>query len=161
MSSWVVDTSSLIFLAHLDRLDLLQRSADLILIPPAVLQEVRAKSDVQTSRIEAAHRTWLRLEAPKDQRVLELLLLDLDAGEAEAVALAYERSADRIVMDDLAGRRYARRLGLPLVGTLGLLLAARLRGEIKSLKSEVDRLRAAGFYANEALVARILGAAGE
>lgn len=161
MSCWVVNTSPLIYLSQLDRLDLLRRGVDEILVPPAVLQELCAKPGASTSKLEAAHRTWLRREAPHDRKVVEVLLLDLDAGEAEAIALAYERSADRIVMDDLAGRRLARRLGLPVVGTLGLLLAARLRGEVRSLKSEIERLRAAGFYASEALVEEILRAAGE
>lgn len=160
MSLWVVDTSSLLFLAHLDRLDLLRREADEILVPPAVLQELRAKTDSAVKRIES-QRSWLRLEAPQDMKTLGVLRLDLDAGEAEVIALAYERSADRTVMDDLAGRRYARRLGLPLIGTVGLLLAARLRGEVASLKIEIERLRAVGFFVSEALVAEVLKSAGE
>lgn len=160
MSLWVVDTSSLIFLAHLGHLDLLLRGADEILVPPAVLQEVRAKTDTAAEKIESL-QGWLKLEAPQDRKLLEVLRLDLDAGEAEVIALAYERSADRTVIDDLAGRRYARRLGLPLIGTVGLLLAARLRGEIASLKSELDRLHVAGFFVSEALVAKVLSAAGE
>lgn len=160
MSLWVVDTSSLLFLAHLDRLDLLRREADEILVPPAVFQELRAKTDSAVKRIES-QRSWLRLEAPQDMKTLGVLRLDLDAGEAEVIALAYERSADRTVMDDLAGRRYARRLGLPLIGTVGLLLAARLRGEVASLKIEIERLRAVGFFVSEALVAEVLKSAGE
>ncbi len=160
MSLWVVDTSPLIYLAQVDRLDLLRRGADEILVPPTVLQEVRVKRG-GSSKIEAAHRTWLRLEAPLDQNVVKVLQLELDTGESEAIALAIERSANRIVMDDLAGRRCARRLGLSLIGTLGLLLAARLRGELESMKSEIERLRATGFYAGEALVEKILRAAGE
>ena len=161
MSCWVVNASPLIYLAHLDRLALLQQEADEILVPPTVLQELRAKPDAATSGIDAASSGWLRCVAPRDRKVVEVLELDLDAGEAEAIALAYERSTDRLVIDDLAGRRYARRLGLPVIGTLGLLLAARLRGELRSLKSEIERLRQAGFYAGEALVREILQAAGE
>ncbi len=161
MSRWVVDTGPLIFLAQIDRLDLLRHAADEVLIPPGVLQELRAKTDASASKIETARRTWLRLDSLRDQTMLKVLSLDLDAGEAEVIALAHERSADRTVMDDLAGRRYARRLGLPLVGTIGLLLAARLRGEVNSLKDEIQRLRDAGFFASEALVAEVLRAAGE
>ncbi len=161
MSCWVVNASPLIYLAQLDRLDLLRRGADEVLVPPTVLREIAAKPDPSTSRIDAALRTWLRREMPRDRKLLEVLKLELDAGEAETIALAYERMADRTVMDDLAGRRYARRLGLSLVGTLGLLLAARLRGEIRSLKSELERLRAVGFYASETLVQEVLRAAGE
>jgi len=59
------------------------------------------------------------------------------------------------------GRRLADRLGLRLVGTLGLLLAAKLRGEIPSLRAEIDRLRSGGFRASPALVEEILRPAGE
>ncbi len=161
MSCWVVDTGPLVYLAQLDRLDLLQQGADEILVPPAVLQEVSAKPDLSASMIADAGRTWLRCETPRDQKMLEVLKRDLDAGEAEAIALAYERSADRTIMDDLAGRRCARKLGLPLVGTLGLLLAARLKGELPSLKSEVEKLSGAGFYVSDRLLEEVLRAAGE
>ncbi len=60
MSCWVVDTSPLIYLVQLGRLDLLRGGADEILMPPAVLRELRAKPDAWTPDIEVAHRTWLR-----------------------------------------------------------------------------------------------------
>jgi hypothetical protein len=60
-----------------------------------------------------------------------------------------------------ARRRFADRLGLRSVGTLGLLLAARLRGEIPFLRDEIARLRHGGFRAAPALVAAILREAGE
>ncbi len=161
MSCWVVNTSPLIYLAQLDRLDLLRRGADEILVPPTVLEELGAKPDPSSFRIDDARRTWLRCEASRDPKLLEVLKLELDAGEAEAIAVAYERSVDRAVIDDLAGRRYVRQLGVPLVGTLGLLLAARLRGELGSLKREIERLKAVGFYAGDELVQKILRAAGE
>lgn len=161
MSCWVVDTSPLIFLASLDRLDLLETGAEEVFAPPAVLAEIRAREDRAAQEVDAASRSWLRSAAPVDRSAVEVLLQDLDAGEAEVIALAREVVADRVVMDDLAGRRYARRLGLPLVGTLGLLLAARLRGEISSLADEIERLQQAGFYASKALVTAVLRAAGE
>lgn len=80
-------------------------------------------------------------------------------GEAEAMALALD--AARIVLDDLDARRLADRLGLKVVGTLGLLLTAKLRGEIPSLRAEIDRLRRGGFRAAPALIEEILRSAGE
>ena len=94
MSRWVVNTSPLVFLAHLDRLDLLWRGADEILLPPAVLREVHAWDDEATSKIDAARRTWLQVGPPPDQGALDLLRLDLDDGEAEVVALGRELAAD-------------------------------------------------------------------
>jgi predicted nucleic acid-binding protein len=77
------------------------------------------------------------------------------------IALASERAAERIVMDDLDGRRLARRLGLEPIGTLGLLLAARLRGKLSSLRGEIERLEREGSRASASLVEVVLKAAGE
>src|SRR4051812_11119973 len=161
MTVWVVDTSPLIFLSKLNRLDLLQRGAERILAPPAVLQEVQEHRDEVAAEIEAARHSWLRVQPVGDRGVVEVLMADLDAGEAEAIALARETQAQRVVMDDLDGRRFAQRLGLAPVGTLGLLLAARLRGELPSLRQEIDRLQAAGFRVRESLRRAVLGEAGE
>jgi predicted nucleic acid-binding protein len=161
MSRWVVDTSPLIFLAKLDRLDLLQRAAEEVFVPPAVVQEVRQYPDKASLKIEEALGSWLRVERVRELRTVEVLLADLDPGEAEAIALARELDANRIVMDDLDGRRVARRLGLDAIGTLGLLLAARLRGELASLKEEIDRLHQAGFRVSASLVSVLLREAGE
>jgi uncharacterized protein len=161
MSRWIVDTSPLIFLAKLDRLDLLRKSADELLVPAAVVEEVRAYPDDAGQKIEEALDSWLREERVGARRVVDVLLVDLDLGEAEVIALARERSADRIVMDDLDGRRFARRLGLEPIGTLGLLLAAKLRGELDSLQAEIERLEREGFRVSPALVEAILRTAGE
>jgi predicted nucleic acid-binding protein len=161
MTLWVVDTSPLIFLAKLDRLDLLRKGAEEILIPPAVLEEVRAHADDAARIIEEALHSWLHVRAVRDHRMVEVLMADLDFGEAEAIALAKELAADRVIMDDLDGRRFARRIGVTAVGTLGLLLAARLRGEIESLRGEIERLRAGGFRVGEALIKAVLDEVGE
>ncbi|MEO7420539.1 MAG: DUF3368 domain-containing protein [Thermoanaerobaculia bacterium] len=161
MSRWVVDTSPLIFLAKLDRLDLLRRSADEVLVPAAVIEEVRAYPDEASRKIEDALGSWLREAKVEGRQVVDVLLADLDFGEAEVIALAHEMSAERVVMDDLDGRRFARRLKLEPIGTLGLLLAARLRGELSSLREEIERLERQGFRASPSLVEAVLGAAGE
>lgn len=85
----------------------------------------------------------------------------LGSGEAEVIALAKERGATTVVLDDLDARRFARRVGLRPIGTLGLLLAARLRNELPSLSAEIARLRKVGFYAGDELVTAVLEAAGE
>ncbi|HET9225315.1 MAG TPA: DUF3368 domain-containing protein [Thermoanaerobaculia bacterium] len=161
MRLWVVDTSPLIFLAKLDRLDILSRSADQIVAPPAVLQEIEEYPDAASERIDDATKTWLSVKPVTDRRLVDVLMADLDAGESEVIALALELEAERIVLDDLDARRLAQRLGVAPVGTLGLLLAAKLRGEIQSLRAEIDRLRQAGFRVSPALSQAILREAGE
>jgi predicted nucleic acid-binding protein len=161
VTTWVVDASPLVFLAKLGRLDLLRSGADTVFIPPAVLTEIHAKQDQATRAIEQAHRSWLRIRSVSYREAVDILLADLGLGEAEVIALARETGADRVVLDDLDARRRARRLGLDLVGTVGLLLAARLRGEIPSLGDEIKRLQSLGFRISSSLVDAVLHEAGE
>jgi uncharacterized protein len=88
-------------------------------------------------------------------------MADLDAGESEVIALAMEAKAERVVLDDLDARRFAHRVGAAPVGTLGLLLASKLRGDLPSLRSEIDRLQRAGFRVSPALSQALLREAGE
>ncbi len=121
MTRWVVDASPLIFLAKLDRLDLLRRSAEEICVPPTVLVEVQAWTDSSATIVEQATDDWLQVVSPR------LGVPAAGTGEVAATALALDLKADRVVLDDLAARRRVRRAGLQVVGTLGLRLAASLR----------------------------------
>ena len=161
MSLWVIDSSPLIFLAKLNRLNLLRQEAEEVLVPPAVLEEIAEQDDEAKRQIEEARRTWLEMRPVRNVRLLAVLKRELGDGEAEAITLAMETNAARIVLDDLDARRLADRLGLRLVGTLGLLLASKLRGEVPSLRAEIERLRSGGFRASPALVEEILRSAGE
>jgi len=161
VSLWVVDASPLIFLAKLERLDLLRQAAGSVCLPQAVADEIRAKPDMATQLLEQPLQTWIEVRVVDNRMAVDLLLAELDLGEAEVIVLAKILNAEYVVMDDLDARRFARRVGLRPIGTLGLLLAARLRGEIPSLQAEIQRLEKFGFRASSALKAQILRAAGE
>jgi hypothetical protein len=161
MRRWVADTSPLLFLAKLNRLDLLRHAADEILAPPAVFQEIRRIPDEASDRLEAARLDWLHVHPVSDLALVDVLQADLDLGESEVIALAQEIRAERVVLDDLDARRRARRIGLLPIGTLGLLLAGRLRGEIPSLRFEIAQLEKEGFRVQKALVEAVLQEAGE
>jgi predicted nucleic acid-binding protein len=161
MSIWVADAGPLIFLAKLDHLELLRSAGIDVYVPAAVIQEIRSKDDEASSAIEEASSIWLQIRSVDNLNAVELLLADLDSGEAEVIALAREIKADWVLLDDLDARRFARRVGLSPVGTLGLLLAARLRGKIPSLGTEIQRLQEHGFWISDLLKERILKAAGE
>lgn len=161
MNLWVVDTGPLIFLSKLDRLNLLRHHANEIVTPIAVMQEVRMQTDKATLKVEKAASSWLQVCEVKNRQAVELLLADLDVGEAEVVTLAQEMEAERVVLDDMDARRFARRAGLPIIGTVGLLLAARMRGENPSLKAEIEQLRQFGFWISEPLIQAVLQEAGE
>ena len=86
----------------------------------------------------------------------------MDAGEAEAIALALEIKADYLIIDELKGRHKAEALGLRIVGLLGLLIQAKHAGYLTAIKPVLIELREkAGFRIHEALCKRVLEIAGE
>lgn len=161
MSVWVVNTSPLVYLGHLGRLDLLRGEGREVCLPKAVFEEVTAKPDAAARAVQMACDSWMKVKDVSDLTAVELLRADLHRGEAEAVVLARELGAERLVLDDQDARRFADRCRLKTVGTLGILLAAKQRGQIPFLRQEVDRLQALGFRANPRLVAAVLKRAGE
>ena len=160
MRARVVDAGPLLFLARLGRLDLLLLGADQIYVPVAVLAEIRQKPDPALEPIQAMLGTWLAECSLTNPELLKLLP-DLGAGEREVIVQALERKVTSVVLDDLDARRVARRLGLEPIGTVGLLLAAKKRGIIPSLRAELDRLKKTGFWISAQLRAEALKEAGE
>ncbi|MGM0577132.1 MAG: DUF3368 domain-containing protein [Myxococcota bacterium] len=87
---------------------------------------------------------------------------ELDPGETEAIALAVERKADVLLVDERRARRAATRLGQRVLGVLGVLLQAKRRGLVEELRPILhDLTEEAGFRIGPELVARVLKAAGE
>jgi predicted nucleic acid-binding protein len=85
----------------------------------------------------------------------------LGDGEREAIALGIEVGAGAIIIDERAGRRLAEAAGLNVIGTLGLLLQAKLAGVIASVRPELDKLLETSFFLGEELYHQVLGVAGE
>ena len=162
MSTIVSDSSTLIHLARIDRLPLLQEFFGTIIIPPAVWQEVviegkgRAGArEVQSARIAG----WIQVVEATDTPLLKMLKSELDNGEAEAIALALEleKEADLLLIDETDGRRIAALYDLPKTGVVGILMRARLEGHVESLRQELDALREdGGFWIAEALYRKSL-----
>lgn len=161
MSIWVVNTSPLVFLGNLGRLELLRHEGREVCIPRAVAEEIAAKPDAAAQAVQDACTAWLRVRQVVDDTAVTLVQATLHTGEAEAIVLAIELQAERLVLDDHDARRFAHRCGLKIIGTLGILLAAKQRGVISSLREEINALAALGFRANPQLVAAVLQRAEE
>ena len=87
--------------------------------------------------------------------------MDLDKGEAEAIALAQELAAHLLLMDEHLGRAVATRLGVRIIRLLGVLIEAKHRELIQEVKPLVDALMNLGFHVKQDLYQRVLQAAGE
>lgn len=160
----VSNTSPILNLAIVKQLDLLRQQFTEVLIPPEVWAELQPDSvapGVEAIRQALADK-WLRVHELKDARLAQALMLELDRGEAAAIALALELSANQILLDERDGRAKAKALGLRPVGLLGVLLRAKRDGKIESVKAGMQALQSdAGFFISEELFAAILTEADE
>lgn len=155
----VLNNTPLVALWSLGRLDLLEALFGEVLIPAAVREEFLARDGGDRARaLEAA--PWIRSVTLAHPR-RALAFGGLDLGEAEVLALAEERAARLVLLDEKKARRYADRLGFAKTGTVGLLLLAKEKGLIDLLKPWLDRLQEAGLHIAPDLVSKALEMAGE
>lgn len=132
------------------------------MVPRAVWKEVVEQGRDRPGALEVAAAEWIAIQDATDQGIVRLLETDLEQGEAEAIALAYEKGADVVLLDEHDARHAAKRLGLHVLGTVGVLMWARKAGRIPSLRLALDALREdAGFRIGPALRAQALREVGE
>jgi hypothetical protein len=155
----VSNTSPILNLAIIDQLDLLRSQFDDVLIPPAVLAELKPETNLpgSSSIRRVLEAGWLYVTELAETRLSQALSLELDDGEAAAIALALQQGIQQILMDERDGRAKAKAMGLNPVGVLGILLRAKRDGALDSVASAVGLLRQeAGFFVAEDLLAAIL-----
>jgi uncharacterized protein len=148
----VSNSSAIIALEQIGHLALLQLLFSELLIPPAVSQETAPSVVLPVWILERA------LSQPIGPRILQA---SLGRGESEAIALALEVTARWLILDDRPARRLSQSLGVPVVGTLGILLAAKRRGFLSALRPCIEALASHSFHIAPDLQARILADAGE
>jgi predicted nucleic acid-binding protein len=160
----VSNTSPILGLAAIRCLDLLRDQFGWLEIPRAVASELKTGTNFRgVSEINQALKSgWIIEVEVVDQALVQALALDLDRGEAEAIALALQRHSERILIDEADGRSRARAMGLKPIGALGVLLRAKKEGRIESVGQAMLALREEiGFYISSDLFAAILKSAGE
>lgn len=158
----VSDTSPILNLARVGRLELLYALYNRVLIPPAVYKELTAAKLDESLLTDLTSTPWLVVDTPKDQDRVKTLRADLDPGEAEAIVLAVERQADLLLVDERRGRKIAGMMGLRITGLLGVLAEAKRARLIAQVKPVLDELiHHSGFWIGENLYAHVLAKAGE
>jgi hypothetical protein len=146
----VANSSCIIALEAVGHLGILQQLYSGVLVPGAVAHECGPQLPA-----------WIHVQTVQNQAAVNSLRLELGDGEAEAIALAVEVQATRLILDDKKARRIARQLQLPVTGTLAVLLRAKERGIIPRVADVIGALVASGFRLSDALIQEVLQTAGE
>lgn len=157
---FICDASPLILLAKIDRLSLLKSLAAEIWIPATVWSEVMVDAAVrpETARLEFLRNSVRQTE---DVELERLFNLQVDLGEAGALALAASHPEACLLMDDSLGRAVAKAHGFRAIGLLGLLLRARKHKLIPTLRPVFDQLSRHNWFIAEALLKQALDSVGE
>ena len=153
----VANTTPLIAFAKVDRLDILRQLYGELLIPEAVLTEVK----YEPARTRVREASWIRVLPIKGTAQRRMFSARLHAGEVDVMILAREVGADLVLMDDNAAKKTAKFMGLNVTGTFGVLLRAKREGIIDSVGELMDAIIADGFHASEGLRKLVLKKAGE
>ncbi len=156
----VVNASPLIFLSKAGVIHFLQQAAPDIVVPQVVALEVgrRGRNDITARTL--ANNPWVAtVEVP----VIPPLIQSWDLGPGESAVLAYARTHPGVVaiIDDGAGRRCAETLGVPLLGTLGLIMIAKKRGLIPTARPVIALLKQQGMFLSESIIDRAMDLIGE
>lgn len=158
----VSNASPLINLARINKLDVLRQLYGELLVPEAVWQEVVVKGAGQSGAEQVETAAWIQRAQVTNRALVQGLSQDLDAGEAESIALALEVKAQLLLMDERLGRETARHLGLRYLGLIGVLIEAKRRGLIDRVEPMLVALRVqAGFRISDELYERVLYDEGE
>jgi predicted nucleic acid-binding protein len=158
--SAAANSSPLILFAKTGHLELLRGLYGEILVPPAVYHEVVERGAGRPGAAAIARAEWILVRAATKPAAAEAGLPSLGAGEVEAIALAAELGV-LLIMDDQGGRTLARRRGLTVTGSGGVLLAAKRRGLVATVAPLLAQLVHAGLHLDAALHRELLRLAGE
>ena len=157
----ICDAAVLIGLAKIDRLDLLRKLYGNIYIPWAVYQEVVVRGGKRPGVEETDRAKWIKKIKVKDRAAVNLLVSELGQGESEVLLLSKELKADLLILDDSRARAAAISAGFRIVGLAGLLLLAKKRDLIQSIKPLFEKLIDKNFRLSQKIIQTILQEAGE
>ena len=156
----VVHASPLIFLGNAGRIDLLRATgASRIIVPESVVDEVMSGGHADAAARAIAKADWLEKGRPPEVPA-SVVSWDLGAGESSVIATALQLPGAYAVIDDLNGRKCGLTLGVGVIGTLGVIVAAHRRRALTDPRAVLLELRSAGMWLSDAVIARALRIAG-
>lgn len=150
-----VNASPLIFLSRASLLDMLRLEAKEIVVPEPVAEEIRRRGSDDPAALSLEKTAWLKVtQATQIPDIIRAW--ELGEGEASVLAWGHANAGTVVIVDDLAARRCAATLGIPVRGTLGLILTAKKRGAIPQARPVLEKLRQSGMYLSDRVLNQAL-----
>jgi len=142
----VSNSSVLISLSSINRLELLKDKFGKIQVPQAVWTEVVGAGKGESGSIEVKNADWIEKVNVNDKNLVVALNEILDLGESEAIALALQLETNVVLIDEKDARLIAVKYQLNPLGTVGILIWAKKNRKLNNLKNELDRLISEGDF---------------
>lgn len=146
----VSDTTPLISLLKINRVDLLEKLFGEVMIPQAVFDELTVDERFSLEADQIRKQRFIIVKSvniPESVNILKRAT-GLDQGESEAIVLTDELKADLLLMDEAKGRNVSTHMGLHIMGTIGILMAAYEERELTSdeVRMCIEGLQRAGRH---------------
>jgi predicted nucleic acid-binding protein len=141
----ISDTSCLIALTKIDKLEILKNLYKEVIITKDVYVEFGGKLP-----------EWILINEVNNKHKQNELEKRLDKGEASSIALALENEKSILIIDEIKGRKIALSLNIDIIGTIGIILLAEKKGLIEDVTAVILRLVNKGFRLSDALIDRII-----
>ncbi len=151
----ISNTGPIIALAKIQKLNLLEKLQwKEVIIPPMVQKELWGKISPESKEIESALKNFIQVKTPiVAANKIESETEELDVGEKQVILLGTSFDEKVILLiDDKVGRNVAQKLGLSVIGTLGILLLAKRKGLLKQITPQIHEIRRKGYWLSDSLV---------
>jgi predicted nucleic acid-binding protein len=153
MPKVVSNTTPIISLLKISKIEILKDLYSEIIIPQAVFDEIEEGKNKAYYQ-DLSMIKWIRIDKITDSNSIKFFY-DLDAGEAEAIVLAKETGAELLIIDEKPGRIYAKQAGLKITGIIGVLIKAKKDGFIKQVKPLLIELTKKDVWISDRLIVEV------
>jgi len=152
----IADSSALVALSIVDKLDILENLFGEVYVPRAVYNEVNQKDKAQSHKL--ANYCKNRVLDTKSSINFNI---SLGQGESEAIILYSEKNADFLLCDDKKAKKFAQSFGLKVIGSLGILIKAKETGLINAISPLLEILKESQIFIDDKTYALVLEMCGE
>lgn len=159
--SLICDTSVLLYMGRIEALDLLRHMFDPVYVPTWVAVELDAGRALRPDTVDPRSISWISIMPVQNEVVEALPPNRLGMGEKATIAYAWRHGIQVVGLDDREARTFAQRLGLHVIGTVGILVEAKRLGLIAEIRPILKALQKQGFYLSKELAKKALEMSGE